>query len=66
MACAIQEPLPTYPCNLQDEQNIPFELETMPCVHIDMQADDFDALGAQTRFGGETQDQLSNAIGKQC
>ncbi|MAA79517.1 MAG: hypothetical protein CL916_09680 [Deltaproteobacteria bacterium] len=35
----------------------------MPCIQIQIDADDFTELGSQNRFGGSHEDQLGNAIG---
>ena len=65
LACAAeQEAAPkTLPCSLTEQTEISFAPTTMLCVQVDMEQEDFTALGAQYRFGDEPKDQFSGVLG---
>lgn len=49
-------------CVLSDATEVSFELDQVPCVHLELPLADFEALAAQMRFEGGPEDQFAGAL----
>lgn len=61
VGCA-EEPLPANPCEPAARDQVSYEPEDVLCVQLEMNPEDFEALGNQFRFPGDANDQFDGVI----